>query len=268
MNFARNGPFLGQKEVFGELLRQCRTALHHAAARCITNQGAQNSLRIDSQMRIKAAILDCDKGFWQIGRQVRDPDRGASGVAAIGEQNSRFIENGNVRRPFRHGKRVDRRQFRRLIGNHARARNAGPDSCDHAPIQQQGDRRAAFPGHPRSSSTARHACVNPFFGSGWFPGGWPTAGSRRTAVLRFVMPIAPPYPKIDRHRVPGRYCAAEVARFYDKSGGLRAGKGLAAQRKIHACPCKSGGGFIAAACDLAKAAPKSAPVPGAAKGRA
>ena len=122
LDLSRNGPLLGQKEVFGELLGQCRTALHHAAACYITNQGAQNSLGIDSQMRIKAAILDCDKGFWQIRRQVRDPDRGASGVAAIGEQNAVFVENGNVRRPFRHGKRVDRRQFRCLIGNHARAR--------------------------------------------------------------------------------------------------------------------------------------------------
>ena len=136
LDLSRNGPFLGQKEVFGELLRQCRTALHHAAACDITNQGAQNSLGIDSQMRIKAAILDCDKGFWQIGRQVREPDRGASGVAAIGEQNSVFIKNGNIRRPFRHGKRVYRRQFRCLIGNHGAARNAGPDSCDHAPIEQ------------------------------------------------------------------------------------------------------------------------------------
>jgi hypothetical protein len=61
--------------------------------------------------------------------------------------------------------------------------------------------------------------------------------------------------------------AFEAARFYDKSGGLRAGN-LAARRKVRACPCKSAGGFIAAACDLAKAAPKSVPVPGAAKGRA
>jgi hypothetical protein len=59
-----------------------------------------------------------------------------------------------------------------------------------------------------------------------------------------------------------------MAFFYFKSGGLRAGKGLAARRNVRAYPCKSAGGFIAAACDLAKAAPKSVPVPGAGKGRA
>ena len=145
LDLSRNGPFLGQKEVFGELLRQCRTALHHAAACYITNQGTQHSLWIDSHMRKKAAILDRDKGLWQVGGQVGDPDRGASGVAAIGEHNSVFVENGNVWRPFRHGKCVDRRQFRCLIGNHARARRHAPYRCDHAPIEQKSRRRAAFP---------------------------------------------------------------------------------------------------------------------------
>ncbi len=36
-------------------------------------------------MRIKAAILDGDKGFWQIVWQIRDPDCCASGIAAIGK---------------------------------------------------------------------------------------------------------------------------------------------------------------------------------------
>ena len=95
-------------------------------------------------MRIKVAILDCDKGFRQVGGQIGDPHRGASRVAAVGEQGAALVENCNVRRPFRHRKGVDRRQFRCLIGNNAGARHDGPDGCDHAPIEQKSHRRAVF----------------------------------------------------------------------------------------------------------------------------
>ena len=220
LDFARNGPLLGQKEVFGELLRQCRTALHHAAACYIMNQGAQNSLGIDSQMRIEAAILDCDKGFWQIGGQVRDPDRGASGIAAIGEQNAVFVENGNVRRPFRHGKLVDRRQFRCLIGNHARARRHGPYRCDHAPIEQQrGGERRFLVTRDRPARRGTFSSIPALFPGVAFP-----EENRLRLPPGFGMTLADrPTP------VPGVF---RLQRFYANSGGLRAGKATAARRNF------------------------------------
>ena len=145
LNFPRDRSLLGQKEIFGELLGEGRAALHRAAAREIVKDGAQNTGRINAKMRIKMAVLDRDKGLGQIGGQIGQAHRGAAGVAAIGEQSARLVENCDVRRPFRHGKGVDGRQFRGLIGDNASPRHGGPDSGDQAPIQHKPGQRAAFP---------------------------------------------------------------------------------------------------------------------------
>ena len=86
LDLAREGSFLGQEQVLGELLGQGRAALNRAAARQVCRTGAQNAERIDAEMRIEVAILDRDEGLWQVRRQVGDPHGGASRVAAIGKQ--------------------------------------------------------------------------------------------------------------------------------------------------------------------------------------
>ncbi len=62
-------------------------------------------------MRIEAAVLDGDEGFRRIGRQLREVNCRATGIAAIGDERAVGGEDGDIRRPFRHGELVDRRQL-------------------------------------------------------------------------------------------------------------------------------------------------------------
>ena len=180
LNLARNRAFLGQEEIFGELLGQGRTALHAAAAGDVADHGAADADRIDAQMRIEAAVLDGDEGLRRIGRKVREPDRRAAGVAAIGEKRRRW------RRGWRYwagawappagrsaaGANRNRRQARRprssprapaLRPNRSARRRAsasgGAGSCGRAGAAADGARRAIRRRRRRRRRTAvRDAC--------------------------------------------------------------------------------------------------------------
>jgi hypothetical protein len=90
-----------------------------------------------------------------------------------------------------------------------------------------------------------------------FPGGWPKTGSRRSAVLRFAITNGPRAAKIEWNSFP-EHCGRGNF-FYVNSGGLRAGKGPATLREASRLPVYNFWWIIAATCDLAAAAPKSAP---------
>src|SRR5947209_20386890 len=57
LDFAREGAFLREEQIFGELLRVSRAALH-ATARHVARKRAQDAKRIQAPMRVEAAILD------------------------------------------------------------------------------------------------------------------------------------------------------------------------------------------------------------------
>jgi len=86
LNLAGNRAFLRQEQVLGELLGQRRAALHAAASSDIARQRPHDAERVDSEMGVKAAVLDGDESLGQIGRQFRKTDRRAAGVAAIGQK--------------------------------------------------------------------------------------------------------------------------------------------------------------------------------------
>jgi hypothetical protein len=69
LDFARERAFLSQKQIFGELLRECRSALHAMAPDNVSRYGAHDADRIDAEMRIEAPVFDGDESLGQIGRQ-------------------------------------------------------------------------------------------------------------------------------------------------------------------------------------------------------
>ncbi len=142
LNLARDGAFLRQEEILGELLRQGRAALHAAAAGDVAHDGAADADRVDAPMRIEAAILDGDEGFGRIRRQIREPHRRAASVAAIGEKLAIGVHDGDVGRALGHGELIDRRQTRAVIDGEAAAGDGAPKRQREAPIDQRSHQRA------------------------------------------------------------------------------------------------------------------------------
>ena len=57
VDLARQGAFIGEEQVLGELLGQRRSALHHAAGLGIGHQGAEGALEIDAKMLVEVPVL-------------------------------------------------------------------------------------------------------------------------------------------------------------------------------------------------------------------
>jgi hypothetical protein len=60
-----------QEQVLGELLRQRRAALDGMAGQHIGHDSTAKADRIETEMRIEAAILDGDDGFRDVGATYR-----------------------------------------------------------------------------------------------------------------------------------------------------------------------------------------------------
>jgi hypothetical protein len=200
-------------------------------------------------MRIKAVILDCYESFWQIWRQAGDVDFGASRVAPVRKQNPIFIENGNIRRPLRDRQNVDWRQPSCFIADDGGASHRGPNGCDRAPTEHPSEPRTPFSGRvPGSTTTAPH--VLPFEMS---DEGWSQARSKRFARFRPRHSNRPDRSPNLSERRAAIISWGRSRFFYFKVSRLRAGKGMARRRVLY---------VPAAACGLANAAPKSAPITG------
>ena len=65
-------PILRQVSIFGELLRDRRTALGDRPARDVGIDGAQNAARVDAHVLIEAVVLDRDESILQIFRNLRE----------------------------------------------------------------------------------------------------------------------------------------------------------------------------------------------------
>ena len=101
LQLARDGAFLSQEQIFGQLLRDGRSALRGAAAEHVSDERADDAEGIDAMVRIKAAILDGDKSFWHIVRQFPQLHRGAAHIAACGEGRAVGADDENRGRTFR-----------------------------------------------------------------------------------------------------------------------------------------------------------------------
>jgi hypothetical protein len=141
LDLARHRAFLRQEQVFCELLRQRRAALHRLAHE-IARQRARDADGVDAEMRIEAPVLDRDEGFRRIGRQLGEMDRRPARIAAIGQQGAVLAENGDIGRALRNRQLVDRRQLRGVIDDESGAADDGPDAGDHAPIAEPAEQRA------------------------------------------------------------------------------------------------------------------------------
>jgi hypothetical protein len=95
-------------------------------------------------MRIESAVLDRDEGLWQIGRQVLQRDIGAGHLAALGQHAAVGTDDLDGRRPFRDFERLDRRQMRADIDDHADSGDRAPQAQHHAPINQTTETQATL----------------------------------------------------------------------------------------------------------------------------
>ena len=82
--------------------------------------------RIDAEMIVEPPILDRHERLRQTGRQVAEPDGGAAGVAAVGDERAVVGEDGDVRRALGHRELVDRRQLARVVGHERSHRDRRP----------------------------------------------------------------------------------------------------------------------------------------------
>ena len=143
LDLAGDRALLGQEQVLGELLGDGRAALHPPPFHHIAQHRAADAQGIDAPMGIEAMILDGDEGLGQIGGQIPDMDRGAAGVAAIGEQGAVIGENGDVGRTLGHGELVDGRQLPGMPGDKRAQTDDAPHPQHRAVIDQHAQHRAA-----------------------------------------------------------------------------------------------------------------------------
>ena len=118
-----------QEEIFGQLLRERGTALHHTAALHVLKGGAHQPDGIDAPMRPEAAVFYGDEGVGDIVRQIFNPHDPALGQAAPRDQAVANIQNGDVLRWPADHQIADIRQPGQIVRNE----NAGQD---HAPTAQ------------------------------------------------------------------------------------------------------------------------------------
>ena len=141
LEFARQRALLRQEQVFGELLRQRRAALHRAAAGHIPQPRAQNAHGVDAEMGIETSVLDGDERLGQVGGQIGQPDGGAAGVAAVGEQRAVDAQDLDVGRPLGDRQLVDRGKLARIIGERGAQADDAPYAENERPIEQPAQQR-------------------------------------------------------------------------------------------------------------------------------
>ena len=153
--------FLGQEQVFRELLRQRRAALRDAAMQDVGDRRARDADRVDAVMRIEAAVLDGDERLRQIGRQILQRDIGAGHFAARGQHAAVEADDLDGRRPLRNFQRLDRRQMRADPDHDADDRDRRPQAEHRAPIDQPADPESAarFRAPLGAALLARAACA-------------------------------------------------------------------------------------------------------------
>ena len=97
LQLAPDRPVAGQEACLGELLRQRRSALGHAAGFGVAEQRAGDALRIDPPVVVEAPVLDRDDRGGDIGRQLGDRDGSLFVVAAPCDRRAAGVEQDKAR---------------------------------------------------------------------------------------------------------------------------------------------------------------------------
>ena len=163
LDLARQRALLGQEQVLRQLLGQRRAALDAAPADHVAHEGARDAEGIDADMVVEPPVLDRHESLRQIGRQVDQPDGGAAGVAAIGDERAVVGQDGDVRRPLGHRELIDRRQLARVVDDERNRRDHAPHREHGAPVDEAAKPGAASPAGPRGRS--RRGFLAPATGS-------------------------------------------------------------------------------------------------------
>ena len=145
LNFAFQRAIRREEQVFRELLRQRRAALHGSSRQHIRDDGASETERIDPEMRIKPPVLNGHDGLRNIGRHIFQRERLAAGGAAIGQHAAIHRNDLHIRRAFGNGPAAGARHARAVIENETCNTDAAPDAEYDAPIDEGANeaRRAA-----------------------------------------------------------------------------------------------------------------------------
>ena len=146
LKFAGDGAFLGEEQIFGELLGDGRAALRRAAMKYVGDERARDAERIDAAMRVKAAVLDGDEGVGHVIRQFADGDRGAAHVAARRQRRAVDAEDEHRGRTLGYFQGLDRRQTDADPDERADAADQRPQRQHGAPIGGAAEHRTRSAG--------------------------------------------------------------------------------------------------------------------------
>ena len=94
-HLALDGALVVQEQVLGELLRDRRAALHHAAGARVCRERAHKAGRIDAEMVVEAAVFGCERRLDQMIRVILERDRIIVTDAARSDLVAEPIEEGD-----------------------------------------------------------------------------------------------------------------------------------------------------------------------------
>ena len=201
LDFAAHGAFLRQEQVFGELLRQGRAALHAAAPRQVAEHRAGNADGVNAKVAVKAPVLNGNKGFGQVGRQLAQVHRRAAGITACGDQRAILAQNRDIGRALGHRKLVDRRQLVEMIDDKAADADQAPDRQHKAPVEQRAEKSA--PLASGSGAFSHRLDLLPALGSGGIvPAGAQADRPRRLCPLKTRLDPLVCFPAAPKHACP------------------------------------------------------------------
>ena len=166
LDLARQRALLGQEQVLRQLLGQRRAALDAAPPDHVAHERARDADGIDADMVVEPPVLDRHESLRQIGRQVDQPDRGAAGVAPIGDERAVVGQDGDVRRPLGHRELIDRRQLARVVDDERNRRDQRP-----TPTARRPNRRSAPARSGVSCRSAQRIATRISWSGGWSAGG-------------------------------------------------------------------------------------------------
>ena len=111
LQLARDRAFLGEEQIFGELLGDGRAALRSATAQNVGDKGARDTQGIDAMMRVEAAVLDGNEGLGHVSRQFAKRHRSPAHVAPGRERRAVQAKDQHRGRSLRDFQRLDPRQM-------------------------------------------------------------------------------------------------------------------------------------------------------------
>ena len=196
LHLAGEGALLGQEQVLGELLRDGRAALRHAAPHHVGVERARHADRVDAAMRIEAAVLDGDERLRHVARQFLERNRIAVVLAPRGEQPAVEVDDLDRRRTLGDFQRLDRRQIARRSRQRRRSRRSPATGSRPRPNRRRG--RSRFVALPdfrprrffslsRRGLRRRRLGVGRKSACGPGPGVTSKTGSRRSLAFRRPM---------------------------------------------------------------------------------